>query len=281
MVGVVTPKVWEAGKQKTAPGRACPGKGEEEPGCEAAGLSCSHSHLLFWEHLTFAEVWGVLVICRWLDVHLGKPCRQTLKWAGEECPAFLLSQVFPAVVLAVLCAGCQSCVYGKGVVREGCSALSHFMAGPCQPCPVFNTHYMAQKKKILGTVLQDSILLSPLCAHSLQMHLFTISSPPPPLWHSATSPWCCSAISDPSPRGICMGCIPGSLWWGYLDCGMELVWIYTACTSLENSLCSELLVKMELPWHVSLASGKVVDGSEKLFLCCFCTISSLCCGHVV
>lgn len=61
---------------------------------------------------------------------------------------------------------------------------------------------------------------------------------------------------------------------------MELAWIYPAGASLENSLCSELPVKLELPWRVSLASGKAVDGAEKLFLCCFCTISSLCCGHI-
>lgn len=129
-------------------------------------------------------------------------------------------------------------------------------------CPALLTAPTTQhRKKILGTVLQASILFSPLHAHPPQTHLSTTSSPP----HSATLTLCYSASSDPSPHGMCIDCIhrlPVVHVW-------TVAWIYTACTSPERSLCSDLPMKMKLPWCVSLASDKAVDGAEKLFFCCF------------
>lgn len=147
------------------------------------------------------------------------------------------------------------------MVREGCSAFPHLMSGPCLPCPAYNTHYTAQKKNSGNSSPSLHPLLSTPCSPSSN----ATSSPPQSLLHSATLTLCYSASSDPSPHGMCIDCIhrlPVVHVW-------TVAWIYTACTSPERSLCSDLPMKMKLPWCVSLASGKAVDGAEKLFFCCF------------
>lgn len=157
VVGVVTHEGPGDRKAKArAPGRACPGKGEEEAGGSRRKQAVRQLG-------SFVRALG---LCRGSEVccdHFGVAQQRDPAVSRGRVPCFptfsLLAHIFPAVGLSVLCAGWQSCVCGKQEMLS--PSPFHGRTVSALPCPLHSSG-----EKTLGAAPHASILLSPLCAHS-------------------------------------------------------------------------------------------------------------------
>lgn len=275
-----------------APGRACPGKGEE-PHHGAAGLSCSHSSLLFQEHFAFAEVLRPscdlqVIRCSSQEAQqIAKASKQAVSQyllvpqAGEGCAAPLLAHFPPPCCsTGTACALCwisKLCLCG-GNGREGCSALPHFMSGLCLLCPALLARPGTQHNKKCWEQFSNPLLSTPcpLSSYaSFYRYLFSTTSTYKQqlsLHFCATQPAVMHPLGQLDEKKL-----------HWLDpqarCGIR-VWTVAGSwhefTEVQHCLC--LTGKVLVLWTthedgaslgkllrgVSLASGMAVDGAEKL-----------------